>query len=69
MPRLHKYVNRDAHYVLTRIDGSIITYQLARNHRLVAANAALADVDLGRVLLTPSSCSYRCNPRRWAAAR
>lgn len=28
MPRLHKYLNRDAHYVLTRIDDAIITYQL-----------------------------------------
>ncbi len=28
MPRLHKYVSRDAHYVLTSINGSVITYQL-----------------------------------------
>ena len=31
MPRLHKYVNRDAHYVLTRINDSVVTYQLTPN--------------------------------------
>ena len=28
MPRLHKYVSRDAHDVLTSIDGQVNTYQL-----------------------------------------
>jgi len=28
MPRLHKYLARDAYYVLTAIRGAVITYQL-----------------------------------------
>ena len=30
MPRLHKYRNRNACYVLTAIRGAVITYQLTR---------------------------------------
>lgn len=39
MPRLHKYVSRDAHYVLTSIDGQVNTYQLtpAGEGKLAAA--------------------------------
>ena len=39
MPRLHKYVSRDAHYVLTSIDGQVNTFQLtpAGEGKLAAA--------------------------------
>lgn len=39
MPRLHKYVSRDAHYVLTSIKGQVVTYQLtaAGEGKLAAA--------------------------------
>ena len=39
MPRLHKYVSRDAHYVLTSIDGQVNTFPLtpAGEGKLAAA--------------------------------
>lgn len=52
MPRLHKYVNRDAHYVLTRIDGSIITYQLTpAGERKLAAAGIVPDQNFERAIL------------------
>lgn len=52
MPRLHKYVNRDAHYVLTRIDGSIITYQLTpAGESKLAAAGIVPDQNFERAIL------------------
>src|SRR5262249_1184882 len=42
MPKLHKYRDRDSHYVLTRIRGDIITFQLTPQgeQRLTSAGIA-----------------------------
>ena len=42
MPRLHKYRNRNACYVLTAIGGSVITYQLTPEGEKKLATAGIA---------------------------
>lgn len=52
MPRLHKYVSRDAHYVLTSIDGSVVTYQLtATGEQRLAGAGIVAGQRFERALL------------------
>jgi hypothetical protein len=52
MPRLHKYVNRDAHYVLTSINDSVVTYQLTPNgERRLAVAGIEAGQNFERALL------------------
>jgi hypothetical protein len=41
MPRLHKYRNRNACYVLTAIGGSVITYQLTPEGEKKLATAGI----------------------------
>lgn len=41
MPRLHKYVSRDAHYVLTSIDGAVVTFQLSATGEQRLAGAGI----------------------------
>lgn len=42
MPRLHKYLNRDACYVLTAIRGAIVTYQLTPEGERKLTTAGIA---------------------------
>jgi hypothetical protein len=52
MPRLHKYVSRDAHYVLTSINGQIITYQLTPGgESKLAAAGIVAGQNFERAML------------------
>lgn len=67
MPRLHKYRNRNACYVLTAIRGAVITYQLTADgeKKLTAAGSYLRRSTLATVsgsLLT--SYSYAHLPAR-----
>lgn len=43
MPRLHEFVSRDAHYVLTSINGAVVSYQLtpAGERRLTEAGVVV----------------------------
>ncbi len=52
MPRLHKYVSRDAHYVLTSIDGQVNTFQLTpAGERKLAAAGILPGHQFERAIL------------------
>ena len=52
MPRLHKYRNRDASYVLTAIRGAIITYQLTpEGERKLTAAGIVSGQQFHRALL------------------
>ncbi len=52
MPRLHKYTSGNAHYVLTSINGSVITYQLtAQGERRLADAGVMAGQNFERAML------------------
>jgi hypothetical protein len=52
MPRLHKYVSRNAHYILTSINGSVITYQLTpAGERKLASAGVVAGENFERAML------------------
>ena len=55
MPRLHKYRDRDASYVLTAIRGAVVTFQLTAdvapeggisNHKLDETKSALRELGM-----------------------
>ena len=52
MPRLHKYLSKDAHYILTSINGSVITYQITPDGERKLADAGIvAGQTFARALL------------------
>src|SRR5690242_20316488 len=52
MPKLHKYRDRDSHYVLTRIRGEIITFQLTpQGERRLISTGIASGQQFARALL------------------
>ena len=63
MPRLHKYRDRDACYVLTAIRGAVVTFQLTADGNLVTqqGDAVLAD-DGSPIAIDPNNGPFEVTP-------